>query len=244
MSAFIYRSLEWLEENRPVETPTTAPTPVLISNDTDAFITHENDLSRHVKNNIVDEYGPYQPWLIDTWNHTNRKNFIYALGDYDIAVYLGNGQDEAGGLVYTNAKALTANRDHLSWGYDDVMIHELAHVYTLSNRIVANPGPIAAAHLYFSEITQADTEYKCNTAELYAETATALTFGRSSNYWRECPEVTAGISDEAVEVVGQAFRGQMPDWFYDTFQDSSGQLDHEAVWAAVLRMRPFAYSWD
>ena len=61
MSAFIYRSLEWLKENRSDETSTTAPTPVLISNDTDAFITWENDLSRHVKNNIVDKYGPYQP---------------------------------------------------------------------------------------------------------------------------------------------------------------------------------------
>ena len=237
MSAFIYRSLEWLKENRSDETSTTAPTPVLISNDTDAFITHENDLSRHVKNNIVDKYGPYQPWLIDTWNHTNRKDFIYALGDYSIAVHLGNDQDDAGGMVYTSAIALTANRGHLNWVYDDVMIHEMAHIYTLSNRIVANPGPIAAAHLYFSEITQADTEHKCSTAELYAETAGALTFGRSSNYWGICPEVTAGISDEAVEIVGQAFRGQMPDWFYDTFQDSSGQLDYEAVWAAVLRMK-------
>ena len=52
-------------------------------------------------------------------------------------------------MVYTSAIGLTANRGHLNWGYDDVMIHELAHIYTLSNRIVANPAPIAAAHLYF-----------------------------------------------------------------------------------------------
>ena len=51
MSAFIYRALNWLEENQPVSTSTTAPTPVLISNDTDAFNPHENDFSRYIKEN-------------------------------------------------------------------------------------------------------------------------------------------------------------------------------------------------
>ena len=235
MSAFIYRSLQWLEENHPGETPAEVRGPRLISNDTDAFITQENDFSRYIKENIIDRYGAQHPWLVDTWNHTNRADFSYVLGEiHGTAVYFGRAADEGDVLNRLEVYAVTANPRQLWEAYDDHHIHELAHIYTASNRIVANPAPIGAGHLYFSEITGGE----CQPYELYAETAEALFFGRHSTHdnWVSCDQVSRTITKEATKVVHQVFSGQMPDWFYDTFQDSSDRLDYEAIWAAINRI--------
>ena len=114
MSAFIYRSLEWLKQNRPTETSTTAPTPVLISNNTDAFITQENDFSRHIRRNIVERYEDSQPWLRDVWNHTNRVGFVYQARDnHGTATYFGNRLDEGESLPRSTAIAITAHPTQL-----------------------------------------------------------------------------------------------------------------------------------
>ena len=236
MAAFIHRSLQWLEDNRPTEISNTAPTPKLISNDTDDFITEENDFSRYIRDNVVAQYEDTQPWLGDVWNHTNRVDFAYALGDrHYTSTYYGIRRDEGDVINRWTAIAITANPDELSRGYNHAHVHELAHVYTKSNRIVADPAPIAAGHLYFSEITRG----RCRPYELYAETAETLLFSRYATYnnWVACPEVPKKVTDEAIEVVRQAFSGQMPDWFYETFQDASGNLDYQAIWAAVGRIK-------
>ena len=235
MSAFIHRSLQWLKENMPDETPVEVRGRRLISNDTDEFITQENDFSRYIKENIVDRYGEQHPWIRATWNHTNRAGFSYVLGEaHGTAVYLGRANDEGGVLNRVSAYAVTANPRQLWEAYNPSHIHELAHIYTGSNRIVANPAPIGAGHLYFSKITGGE----CQPYELYAETAETLFFGNhyTQDNWVSCDQVPKSATKEATKVVHQAFRGQMPDWFYDTFQDSSGQLDYEAIWAAVNRI--------
>ena len=239
MAAFIYRGLEWLEENRSDQSSATNLIPVLVSNDSDEFITEDNDFSRYIKTEIVDKYGDDQPWLRDTWNHTNRRDFTYLLGAYTPAVYFAYQGNEASWLKHVRARGMTASpAHHLSWLYHDHLIHEMAHIYTLSNRIVANPAPIAAAHLYFSEITQQGDRYQCDSEEIYAEAAVSLVFARTSSHWRKCSVIPYEISDEAWEVVSQAFSGQMPQWFYDTFQDNdTGELDYQAIWAAIGRIK-------
>ena len=237
MAAFIYRALEWLEENRTSQPSTTAPTPVLVSNDTDEFITEENDFSRYIRDEIVDKHGADHPWLRDTWNHTNRADFKYLLGNHYPAVYRGSSWVEGDALTHVQAHGMTSHPASLSWAYQPILVHELAHIYTVSNRIVANPAPIAAAYIYFSEITQANDSGRCSADEIYADAASGLVFGRASNYWQQCPLLPGWVSDEAVEVVGQAFSGQMPQWFYDTFQDDGEQLDYQAIWEAVGRIK-------
>ena len=216
------------------------PPLVLISNDTEAFITRENDFSRYIKENIIEQYEDRQPWLRDVWNHTNRFDFSYLLGEgRGTAAYYGNRRDKVGDLPRRTAVAITASPDHLSPVYNSAHIHELAHVYTKSNRIVANPAPIAAGHIYFSEISQGGDRWDCQSYELYAETVQATIFGRhpTATNWGRCPMVPDKITVEAVKVVHQAFNGQMPQWFYDTFYDSQGNPDHQAIWVAVLRIR-------
>ncbi len=216
------------------------PPLVLISNDTEAFITQENDFSRYIKENIIEQYEDRQPWLRDVWNHTNRFDFSYLLREgYGTATYYGNRADEGDIMQRSMAVAITAGPDHLSPVYNSTHIHELAHVYTNSNRIVANPAPIAAGHIYFSEISQGGDRRDCRPHELYAETVSTTIFGRhpTATNWSRCPMVPDKITVEAVKVVHQIFiKEQMPQWFYDTFYDSQGKPDHQAIWAAVLRI--------
>ena len=239
MSAFIYRGLQWREDNQDIETTRTAPTPILISNGTDAFITEENELSRYIRDNVVAKYEDRLPWLRDAWNHTNRADFAYIADDrYGTSVYYGSRLDEGEVLPRSAAVAMTADPDQISWGYNSSFVHELAHVYTKSNRVVADPTPIAAGHLYFSEITQGGGR-DCNTGELYAETSETLIFSRyaSFNNWVRCPLIPDKVTDEAIEVVRQAFSGQTPQWFYDNFYDSADKPNYREIWAAVGRIQ-------
>ena len=239
MSAFIYRALEWLEENRLAETSTTAPTPVLISNDTDAFLTTENELSRHVKTNVIDVYGERQPWLRATWNHINRPDFYYLIKKDHPSTYMGGGLDDGGELPYNLVVAITFPPNRFSDGANTAKhIHELAHAYTLSNRIVVDPAPIAAGHLYFSELANTMGDADCQADEIYADAAKQLERrGAFSGYWQACDLPGLLHSDEAVEVTRDAFNGRMPQWFYDTFQDDADQINYEALWAAVGRIK-------
>ena len=206
------------------------PKPVLISTDTEEYITEENDLGRYVKEEIVGRYGDEYPWLVETWKHTNRKDFHYWPNSGIWSVHFG-GLAPDGIMTVTQAHTMVWP-DH----YDSPAkhFHELAHVYTLSNLIVSNPEPIGVGHIYFSEL--AGGAKGCHSAELYADAASALEFGGTSSYWHGCSSTpTIRPTDEAVEVVRQAFSGQTPQWFYDTFQTPYG-LDYEAIWGAVLRL--------
>ena len=127
---------------------------------------------------------------------------------------------------------MTARPDHFSPAYHGSLIHELAHVYTLSNRASETPAALAAAHLYFSELSE-DVDV-CMPDELIADTAEYLEFNlRSNGYWGLCPHLPYTATSEAITVVREAFRGQMPGWFYDTFQNSDDTLDYEVIWEAV-----------
>ena len=94
---------------------------------------------------------------------------------------------------------------------------------------LANPAPVAIGWLYFESIEG------CAGSELYAETAEFIDpdFGGNRFYWRRCPHLPKTPTAEAITVVSQAFSGQMPDWFYDTFQKADGSLDYIKLWTAV-----------
>ena len=112
-------------------------------------------------------------------------------------------------------------------------VHELAHIYTLSHGAASNPEPMAIAYLYFDQLAQ-DV---CLPWELYAETAESLDAGFNTGNtpanWYGCGHLPRSPTTEAITVVRQAFSGQMPDWFYETFQNSDGSLDFAKLWTAV-----------
>ena len=198
------------------------------------FITEENDVSRWIKRDLIDEYGDKWPWLKEVWDYTNREDFEYIAGNGNSAGYRVLKQNQTGDIflkfvpdVLTIIEHKVDNPYH---NYIQISIHELTHVYTYGHGAATNPAPIAIGWLYFEAISQG-----CAVNELYADTAEYIDpdFEGSSFYWRRCSHLPDAPHAEAITVVNQAFSGQMPDWFYETFQKTDGSLDYVKLWTAV-----------
>ena len=205
------------------------------------FITEENDVSRWTKRDLVDVYGDKWPWLEEVWDYTNRADFYYVIGSSNGIGYRTLRPNEAGD-IFSRIEPTGLAIDKYYVGspyYLNVLVHELAHVYTYGHGAAANPAPVAIGWLYFGSISQV-----CPDNELYAEAAEyidpVLHPSGSSYYWRRCSDLPETPTAEAITVVQQAFSGQMPDWFYKTFQNSDGSLDYEKLWTAVKNANPRA----
>ena len=226
MAAFIYRGLDW----RAAQTQDDD-----LTQEQPEFITEENDVSRWVKRGLIDEYGDKWPWLKEVWDYTNREDFKYLIGGHPSASTRGLRPAQTGdvfNLIVGFAVSLTTyDVDNLS--SLSTPVHELAHIYTLSHGAASNPAPVAVAYLYFDQLAQ-DV---CLPWELYAETASSLDAGFNPDEvafnWHQCGHLPSSPTTEAITVVRQAFSGQMPDWFYETFQNSDGSLDYAQLWTAV-----------
>ena len=250
MAVFLYRSFEWRKAQD------TAPVEALPE-----FVTEENALSRYVKHFLVDNFGEQWPWLRELWDYTNHPDFyfndFYQVSDVKAeksgVAATGFGEipsNDIFGRAY--GRSIRLYNHPLIDSYDDsarlamgyLIIHELSHNYLLAYRdITDNPAPAAVALLYF---TQFKGEPGCNVEELYA---VAISYAhwvygdlslidaqlRGSSYWMQCSATPDFVTDEALKVARQALAGEMPDWFYETFQRADGSLDYEAIWAAVLK---------
>ena len=206
----------------------------------DIFYTEENDLSRFIKEEIVDRYAEENPWLLETWNHTNRPDFEYFITTYTSHVafrYIDAKRQPGETLDKYVAIRLGAGLNKLNDRHMENLVHELAHVYTDSDGATTNSGPIAIAYLYFDQLS--DGNGLCPGAELYAEAAQMLVpshYNYFTYYWHGCNDLPSRVTPEAIKVVEDAFAGRTPQWFYDTFQKSDGSLDYEMLWTAVRNM--------
>ena len=203
----------------------------------DIFFTEENEFSRFVKHEMVDNFSDDHPWLMETWIYTNRPDFEYVVqrvegGQWDAIVSFSGGT-----AVQLTIQSMPVSGSH------DTLVHEFAHIYTLSVGVAARPGPLAIAHLYFDAIAkhyfgeQRGSGF-CSGDELYADAAVPLVLQDNppiSAYWSLCG-FGLWVPPEAVSVVESAFAGEMPQWFYDTFQAADGSIDYEAIWTAIRLM--------
>ena len=247
MAAFIYRSLEWVEASESSDTdedddqtvgedavqPSPGREPPPAACDPDVFCTEENDFSRLVKS-LVDQSSAEHPWLLDAWRHSNRPDFIYYLapgfGSSVSFSFAGEERWDDDGWVRLAAYSMRTKERNLSDRYrHSDFIHELAHLYTGADDVVDRPGPLGAAYLYFG-VLAGET---CDPGELYADAArmsVPIFENTYTPYW-SCKGHLP--TPEALEVIDQAFSGQMPDWLYETFGKNDGSLDYEALWAAI-----------
>ena len=199
------------------------------------FITEENDVSRWIKRGLIDEYGEKWPWLKEVWDYTNREDFRYLIASYPSAGISGLRPAQTGDVFnLKKGTGLTITIYELdNPSLLDILVHELAHIYTLSHGAASNPEPMAIAYLYFDQLAQ----NACLPWELYAEAAEFLDAdiaqGGGAWNWFTCGHLPSSPTTEAITVVHQAFSGQMPDWFYETFQKTDGSLDYAKLWTAV-----------
>ena len=220
MAQILFRSLDWLQINSIAES---SPVPDNI------FLTNYNRFSWYIKTQVVDRYGEDQPWLQAAWNVTNTTQFRYITMNATTSVSYGT-RNSWGNYPHKATKVMVTRADAIGTPYDKTFVHELAHVYTMSNRVSNTPLAMATAHLYFVELAAGT----CPSEEIMADAAIYLVFDpRSTLYWGSCPHLPYKPTDEAVAIVRDAFSGQIPPWFDETFRHADGDLDHEAIWAAV-----------
>ena len=235
MAAFIYRALEWRAEE---EIPR-----VVEDENPGVFLTEENRVSRFVKYEIVDKYADEYPWLMEVWNYTNRPDFTYGTlgqragsgGAFDQILY-------SEPLSQVTMTSLVVGEEtfenEASWS---VFIHEMAHIYTWATDGANDyPGSTAIAFLYFERLGRTAGCIHRAGSELYADAVTKFVDLPTNSpewvnytYWNRCQDLPTEPTEEAVEVVQSAFSGEMPQWFYDTFQLPDGKLDYASLWDEV-----------
>ena len=117
-----------------------------------------------------------------------------------------------------------------------VIVHEMAHVYTLSNGLASNPGPLGVARVYFNRVNWGGN---CRDFELYADILAKTVVPDYRSYWEHCNGDNGARTQEALAVVRSALRGEMPTWFGTTYGSSDPDL--ELFWSHV-RDLPFERS--
>ena len=225
MATFIDRALEWRKER--------AAQAVVQDENPGLFLTEENELSRFVRQEVVEKYATDNPWMMEVWNYTNREDFEYVRSDLGAWTYYAYNFDSEEGLGKFDAVRIEASCLPEDSYCTESLILELAHVYTMANGVATRPGPLAMASLYFERLSGD----QCVGWGLYADVAPVLVLPSSyipeQAYWRECSHLPSTPTPGAVDVVRSAFSGDMPQWFYDAFQLPDGSLDYQAIWAEV-----------
>ena len=185
---------------------------------------------------VIEIFESSRPWLREAWDHVTAVNASATFSSHlgGAAYQCSINRPTAPKLRQCYATAVAARRSAGNLIY--IIVHELAHVYTLANSVTSTPAPLGIAHLYFDDLTSPPGRggQRCDPIELYAD-AVVLVHGDllSSTYWGLCTFTPATPPEEALAVVRSALAGETPSWFADTYNDSNGDPDLERVWADV-----------
>ena len=206
-------------------------------------------LEQIIRDVIVYRYQAAHPWLSTTWAYIQSragffKTYERVIGDGGLVRFDVNNVEP---LRTIDARTMTIRTDFVNEDSLSVLMHELAHVYTLVAPLSPMPEAVAVAHLYFQHmIDNSGTmePHRCYPAEFYADTVDAAipTTGADRiepTYWYYGTDCTNGASEpteEAKQVVLSSLRGQTPQWLQDTYGTGDGGLDLEAVWSTVRNL--------
>lgn len=212
-----------------------------------------------IKERLVDAYGEDQRWLTDVWGHIDSYNCaLVATKGVGTKVYLG-GYDNPDSLKITTAKVFDFNGSRVPYFDDNLntIVHELGHVYTLTDGISEDTAPVGIGRLYLSLLRlelrdNANNPSYCRVDELYADLAEMVFFhlsdkfqpgygvrGGNMGYWNSCgfrlsPSKYQDVLVEVPQIAQAAFVDQeIPDWFYDTYQQANGDIDLEKLWIDI-----------
>ena len=192
----------------------------------------KDDFARYIKTEIIDKYSLANPWLLDVWEYTNSPDFRYKIREGWAPQTLWLFRTDTDIPIRTAQTLVIPSSEYLDQSHEHFYINELANIYAFSNNVLDNPIPIAIAHLYF--ILLAGSDFFCDSRSLLADTLEHLAIPSDrSDAWSSCADLPSTPTDEAIAVLRDSWNGRIPEWFYDTFQDSLGQVDYEGVWSCV-----------
>jgi hypothetical protein len=213
----------------PIPTPTATASPT--ATPTPGTPTPVDQLGTYIDTTIVGTYGGAYPWISQAWS------FVQAQGTVIVADIGPPLAGQVGVTCGANSVSLGSCYGPAMTIDDGVIdetntiIHELAHVYELSTGVVADPGPLGMAQLYF----MTEWEHLCNPSEIFADTLLHVTKSDASlsYYLFACPSlaaVTTTPTAEAEAVVTSMLAGTDPAWFAATYANGA------EAWADVMTL--------
>ena len=186
----------------------------------------------------ADEKQTTFPWVLETWKYLDRYEVPVevgptpGLGSVPLLPCVSSYTDGDDGLKECHVEKFKILQ--IEDPKPRIIIHEMAHAFTLANRVTDAPGPLAIAHLYFDSLNLQGGLRGCEPRELYADVLTMLTLDiDESSYWKTCNGDNAQREAQALDVLRSAVDGEMPQWFADTYTDAEDEPDLERLWTDV-----------
>ena len=156
----------------------------------------------------ADEKQTTFPWVLETWNYLDRHEVPVEVNPNSRSSYhsrpcVRSYTDGDDGLKECHTEKIIIRQ--IEDPNPHAIIHEMAHAYTLANRVTETPEPLAIAHLYFENLGLG-----CRVHEVYADVLTLLTLGTSySSYWGPCNGSNEDRQAQAFDVVRSAVNGEI-----------------------------------
>ena len=211
------------------------------SNEAKAIPATNLDILRMTVEALVARYGEDAPWIQQTWQYLEDNNVLISVGE------IGSGNsgafkdrcsspDPMSGLNVCTTDFVEFD-DPTS---EDVVVHELAHVYSIDNYVLGDHPEkatgIAIALIYLDTLQQLDPAWLCNKYEFLADLMTIRSMGdlATPGYWGECE--TTPHTDKALEIVNSALAGNTPEWFSETYS-ISGTPNLEQLWTDIQEFK-------
>ena len=131
--------------------------------------------------------------------------------------------------------------DQTAWERERTIVHEIAHVYSLTVGSGSSPASLGAALVYFDRLcrTKSRSNAECDPKELLADVMTASVLGKLNGYyWLALQrETDAPLPErEALEVVRSAVKGEMPHWFEAMYGGTARTQGMRRLWHDVRMM--------
>ena len=201
-------------------------------------------LRQYIEDQIIEEYEDSHPWLRTTWDYVVNNNIPLDVWDdrshAPRSIYFSDSLDlTILGMYLRSLDFSESVVDAAEPGKRDTILYKLAWVYTMTNEVSSNPGPLGIAYMYFELFFQQPVVpyASCSPKFLYLDVVVSVVLESLSgaDRWNWCMERKRSEDATALEVVGSALNGQTPAWFADTYHDPEGSPDLERFWTHVQR---------
>ena len=187
-----------------------------------------------IEREVVEAFEEDFPWLRQTWNVPIPVNVGEAGASYwfvsstSVRTVSGtNWPNLIEGLYYEFAASGEYKNNR-------IVMHEMAHHFTLNVRVPENPASVAVGWLYFDQLVSGH----CPVGQVYAD---VLAYHTASGRWSAwgfldgCTQVGRPPKDEALAVVASISDGEIPQWLLDTYSTdgTADTIDLDRLWSDV-----------
>ena len=190
-------------------------------------------IRQNLRTIAVEPHETSYPWVRQAFNGLRANYTDTRLPVGSLLSQINTSRDTDTGKEVTNFL--------IRWGAGtvrNVLIHELAHVYTIGRTYRDRPGTnlragwgykdlpseyVAMGWLYFDHVASPG-EGSCNAVEIYADALTFTTIeqraNRTSFYYQECSNRGNQPSAADYDVIDEVLNQTIPDWFDDRYAAS------------------------